>query len=140
MIAGYLLVAALVIWSPAGSQLGTEIFPTVDAGQFQVRVRAPTGTRIERTEEIAVKALELIKEKIGPDNVALSIGYVGTIPSSYPINAVYQWMSGPEDAILRVALKPGSGIATERLKSELRTELPDETASVAARQRSRRIS
>src|SRR6185369_15724040 len=34
------------------------------------------------------------------------------------------WMSGPEEAILRVALKPGAGINTERLKQDLRDELP----------------
>jgi multidrug efflux pump subunit AcrB len=122
LIGAYVVLAAGVIWL-AGSQLGMEIFPTVDAGQFQLRLRAPTGTRIERTEEIAVKALEFIKEKVGPENVAITVGYVGTVPSSYPINAVYQWMSGPEEAILRIALKSGS-YSTERLKEELRTELP----------------
>src|ERR1019366_1505766 len=101
-----------------------EIFPTIDAGQFQLRLRAPTGTRIERTEEIAVKALEIISDKVGADNVTITVGYVGTIPSSFPINAVFQWMSGPEEAILRIALKPGSGIATETLKEDLRKELP----------------
>ena len=33
------------------------------------------------------------------------MGYVGTIPPSFPINAVYQWSRGPEEAILRVALR-----------------------------------
>jgi multidrug efflux pump subunit AcrB len=123
VIGGYAVGAAAVIWL-AGSQLGWEIFPTVDAGQFQLRLRAPTGTRIERTEEIAIKTLELIKDKVGPDNVNITIGYVGTVPSSFPINSVFQWMSGPQEAILRVALKPGTGISVERLKVELREELP----------------
>ncbi|HZZ77789.1 MAG TPA: efflux RND transporter permease subunit, partial [Gemmataceae bacterium] len=127
VIAGYVAVAALVI-AAAGSQIGTEIFPTVDAGQFQLRLRAPTGTRIERTEQLAIRALEFIGDKVGRDNVAITIGYVGTIPPSFPINAVYQWMSGPEEAILRVALKPGT-YSTERLKSELRTELRNDLAA-----------
>ena len=50
--------AGLVIWL-VGGRLGTEIFPTVDAGQFQLRLRAPTGTRIERTEELAKQALDV---------------------------------------------------------------------------------
>jgi multidrug efflux pump subunit AcrB len=123
VIGAYAVVAAGVIWLVGGS-LGTEIFPTVDAGQFQLRLRAPTGTRIERTEQLAVKALEVIGDKVGKDNVTITIGYVGTIPPSFPINAVYEWMSGPEEAILRVALKPGS-YPTERLKEELRSELRD---------------
>ena len=45
-------MAAAVLWL-VGGRLGTEIFPTVDAGQFQLRLRAPVGTRIERTEQIA---------------------------------------------------------------------------------------
>ncbi len=125
VMGGYGIVAAVVIWF-AGSQLGAEIFPTVDAGQFQLRLRAPTGTRIERTEQIAVKALDLIKEKVGPENVSITVGYVGAVPSTYPINSVYQWMSGPEEAILRIALKPGSGQVTERLKEDLRNELPEQ--------------
>ena len=122
LIAGYAALATVVIWA-AGSQVGTEIFPTVDAGQFQLRLRAPTGTRIERTEQIALKTLDLIKDRVGADNVTITIGYVGSVPSSFPINSVYQWMSGPQEAILRIALKPGS-VSTERLKEDLRAELP----------------
>jgi multidrug efflux pump subunit AcrB len=119
----YLAGAGLLTWL-VGRQLGREIFPTVDAGQFQLRLRAPTGTRIEMTEQLTVQALEAIKKKVGPENVAISVGYVGLIPSSYPINTVYLWMSGPEEAVLRVALKPGSGVRVEELKAELRRELP----------------
>src|SRR5262249_12062603 len=107
-----------------GGRLGTEIFPAVDAGQFQLRLRAPTGTRIERTEEITQKALEVIKDSVGPDNVAISLGYVGVVPSSYPINGVYQRMGGPEEAVVRVALRAGGGVHTEGLKARLREELP----------------
>jgi multidrug efflux pump subunit AcrB len=118
------LVAALTIAWLAGRQLGREIFPTVDAGQFQLRLRAPTGTRIEVTEQLAIEALDAIKNNVGPDNVAISLGYVGLIGSSYPINTIYLWMSGPEEAVLRVALKPHSGVDIARLKEGLRRELP----------------
>jgi multidrug efflux pump subunit AcrB len=120
----YLGVTVVLVWW-AGSKLGREIFPTVDAGQFQLRLRAPTGTRIEMTEQLAIQALEAIKRKVGPDNVSISVGYLGQIPSSYPINTIFLWMSGPEEAVLRVALKPGSGIRVEELKKELRRELPE---------------
>ena len=127
LLPAYAAGAGLVIWL-VGNRLGREIFPTVDAGQFQLRLRAPTGTRIERTEEIAKQALEVIKDKVGPGNVDISLGYVGVVPSSFPINGVYQWMSGPEEAVLRVALKHGSGVRTERLKARLRDELPRDLA------------
>ena len=52
-----------------GRLLGTEIFPQVDAGQFQFRLRAPDGTRIEQTEEITREALDFIGKEVGPENV-----------------------------------------------------------------------
>jgi multidrug efflux pump subunit AcrB len=119
----YLGVAALLVWL-VGGRLGQEVFPTVDTGQFQLRLRAPTGTRIRVTEQLAVQALEAIRKKVGPDNVSISVGYLGLIASSYPINTIYLWMRGPEEAVLRVALKPGSGIRVEELKDQLRRELP----------------
>jgi multidrug efflux pump subunit AcrB len=118
----YLLVAvaALAFLAP---RLGTEPFPQVDAGQFQFRLKAPTGTRIEQTEAITQEALEFIKREVGPENVAISLGYVGVVPSSYPINSVYLWMGGPEEAVMRVALKPGTA-RIEELKARLREKLP----------------
>jgi len=128
LVSIYLVGAGLVIWL-VGGRLGTEIFPTVDAGQFQLRLRAPDGTRIERTEEIAKQALAVIDEVAGKDpegksKVAISVGYVGLLPSSYPINDIYLWMRGPEEAVLRVELKSGSGVRIEELKHQLRDELP----------------
>jgi len=119
MVGGYLLVALLVIaW--LGPRLGREIFPVVDAGQFRLRVRAPDGTQIARTERYALDLLDLVKEEVGEQNVALTLGYVGMIHSNFPVNAVYQWSRGPEEAILYVDLDEHSGIEVEILKERLR--------------------
>jgi multidrug efflux pump subunit AcrB len=128
LVGGYLVVAGAIIWL-VGNTLGREIFPTVDSGQFQFRLRAPDGTRIERTEEIAKEALQIIKQQVGNDSedqskVAISLGYVGLVASSYPINNIYLWTRGPEEAVLRIALKDGSGVRIEELKHRLRDELP----------------
>src|SRR2546426_7032400 len=72
----YLSAVGAVIFF-IGRGLGTEIFPTVEAGQLQVRFRAPTGTRVEGTEAIALQALEVIKGEAGSNNVELSLGFVG---------------------------------------------------------------
>ncbi len=122
LVGGY-LVACVAIVGILGSRLGTEIFPLVDAGEFRLRLRAPDGTHFERTEQLTLDVLRLIEERVGRDNLAITLGYVGTIPPSYPINAIYQWMRGPEEAMLRVALKPESGIRVEPLKEALRQEL-----------------
>ncbi len=123
LVPGYIVVAGALIWFVGGSR-GTEIFPTVDSGQFQLRLRAAVGTRIEETEQIAVQALNIIKEKVGAGNLDMTVGFGGVSPSSYTINTVYLWTAGPEEVVLRVALKHGSGIHLEELKKELRHELP----------------
>ena len=124
VVPAYLVASALAIVG-VGPTLGLEIFPKVDAGRFQLRIKAPTGTRIEETEKVAIATLDAIGQEVGRDRVDISVGYVGVIPSSYPINAIYQWTGGPEEVILRVALKPGSGIPVEGLKGRLRKTLSE---------------
>ena len=122
VVPAYLAVSVLVILL-VGPRIGVEIFPTIDAGEFRLRLRAPDGTHFETTERLALQTLDIVGKLVGKENIALTLGYVGTIPPSFPINAVYQWQRGPEEAILRIALQPGSRISTERMKEELRQEL-----------------
>jgi multidrug efflux pump subunit AcrB len=116
-------VVVLLILVFVGRKLGTDIFPTVDAGQVRVRLRAPTGTRIERTEEIALKALDIIAQEAGRNNIDITLGYVGAQPPSFPVNTIYQWSSGPHEAVLQIALKPGSGVRVAELRERLRPKL-----------------
>jgi multidrug efflux pump subunit AcrB len=116
--------------------LPMEIFPAVDAGQFQLRLRAPTGTRIERTELIALKALDVIKHEVGPDNVQITTGFIGVQPPNYPINTIYLFTSGPHEAVLTVALKPSAtlrgNVLEERLREKLKQALPGTTFTFEA--------
>jgi multidrug efflux pump subunit AcrB len=66
VVGAYLAAAGLIMWWVGGS-LGTEIFPAVDTGQFQLRLRAPDGTRIERTEAITKEALNILDDVVGKD-------------------------------------------------------------------------
>lgn len=119
VVPAYLAGCAWVIWQP-GVQLGREIFPSVDTGQFRLRMRAPDGTHFDRTERLTLDVQDIIKEQCGEENIDLMLGYVGTIPPSFPINAVYQWSRGPEEAILRVGFKRGSALRVETVKEQLR--------------------
>src|SRR5262249_9124659 len=68
--------------------------------------------------------LDEIKRTAGPDNVAVTLGYVGTQPPAYPINSIFLWTSGPHEAVLRVALKPDSPISVREIEEHLRQTLP----------------
>jgi multidrug efflux pump subunit AcrB len=122
VIAMYLIGSFAVI-GYFGTQLGRSIFPVVDAGQFRLRMRAPDGTHIVRTEELAKQSLSLIEDEVGAENVKLTLGYVGMIPSNFPVNAVYQWSRGPEEAILYVDLHESANLRDEELKERLRNKL-----------------
>jgi multidrug efflux pump subunit AcrB len=123
----YLMLSGLIAFF--GFQLlATEIFPTENGTQLQVRLRAPTGTRVERTREITLKALDVIADIAGKDNVSLTLGYAGTQPPSYPISAIYLWTSGPHESVLSVELKRihdmKAGFLKEKIRQRLKEVLP----------------
>jgi multidrug efflux pump subunit AcrB len=123
LVAGaYAAGAAGILWLVAPT-IGTEIFPDVDAGQFQLRMRAPTGTRVERTERDALKMLDVVKNAVGPENILVSTAFIGVQPASYPINLVHLWTSGPHEAVFKVALKPEAKLRGDELKERLRADL-----------------
>src|SRR5262249_12137706 len=126
MVTTSYLVASAVIIVVDGGALGPQIFPDVGTGQFQLHLRAPAGTRIERTEKIALGTLDAIKREVGPDNVEVTLAFVGTQPPNYPINAIYLWSSGSEEALLQIQLKRNSGVKINELKEQLRTKLAED--------------
>lgn len=122
IVCGYLALAGLIIML-VYPQLGLELFPRVDTGQFQVRMRAPTGTRVEETELRTIDLLNTIADVVGPANIDMSLAFVGTIPTSYPVNTIYLWSSGPHEALVRVALKSNAAIRVADLQERLRKKI-----------------
>ena len=126
----YLLVVLAGVFVVSRA-LGSDMFPTVDNGQFVLRLRAPTGTRIERTEQIALKALDVIRAEAGSGKVDSSLTYVGTASPNYPINSIFLWSSGPHEALITVALRARSGVRLARLQEQLRARFDRELPGVA---------
>ncbi|HPA19135.1 MAG TPA: efflux RND transporter permease subunit [Verrucomicrobiae bacterium] len=129
VVVAYVVVAGSTVWL-IGGRLGTEIFPKSDSGQFALRFRAPSGTQVARTEQIAREILATIaREAGGEDRVAVSIGMVGVHNASFPVNLVHLWNGGPEEGWLAVQLNGDAGRRIEDFKERLRRvfagELPD---------------
>ncbi len=135
VVVGYLL-ASLGTVVLVGRGLGLEIFPSVESGQFALRLRASPGTRLDVTEQVALKALEIIHREAGTNSVALTLGLVGVHAPNYPVNLIHLWNGGPDEAHLSVQLRAGSGIRIPELKDRLRsafaTELPEVRVSFEA--------
>jgi multidrug efflux pump subunit AcrB len=122
LLTGYGAFALLVIVL-IGPSLAREIFPSSASRQFRLRIDAPDGTRVAVTEDLVRQVLGLISHDAGSDNLDLTLSYVGTQGSSYPINAVFLWTSGPQQAVVNVGLKPGSSMKLGKLEEQLRKDL-----------------
>jgi multidrug efflux pump subunit AcrB len=121
IVLAYLAGAAAVIVL-IGGRLGTEVFPRVKSNELQVRLRAPPGTDIDGTEAVFLKALHVIEDAVGSNNVDISLGFIGLHGSAYPINFLYLWNGGTEEGVLHVQLKGGEQPRMDDLKDKLRQE------------------
>ena len=124
-VLGLYLVGTVGILYFVGGGLGTDIFPRMDTNSLQLRVRGPSGTRVERTERIAQQVLDAVSDIVGPENVEKSIAFVGVQPSSFPVSLIFLWTGGPHEAVMRIALNPETGIPTAQVEEELRKRLPE---------------
>jgi multidrug efflux pump subunit AcrB len=119
LVAVYVLATAGIV-AFIGPRLGREIFPSTGARQFQLRFRAPSGTKFESTERLAGDILAEIRRTAGADNVDVTLGYVGVQPSSYPINTIFLWTGGPHEGVLQIALRNSARVDLETLEEQLR--------------------
>ncbi|PIF47006.1 multidrug efflux pump subunit AcrB [Chryseobacterium sp. 52] len=113
------LAAALCVGFGLYQITGKDVLPSINSRQFQVRIKAAEGTRIEVTEIKVKKFLEHLKSKVGKDNIAISSVFIGQHPSTFAVSPIYLYNAGPHEALMQVALKEFNGNSDE-LKDELR--------------------
>jgi multidrug efflux pump subunit AcrB len=131
VVIGVYLLAAVALIAIVLPRIGTEVFPAVETKQLQLRLRAPTGTRLERTELIEMKAMDVIKNAVGAKNVEITTGFIGVQTPNYPINTIYLFASGQHEAVVGISLKPDAPAVTEALKEQLRRDLKKALPDVA---------
>jgi multidrug efflux pump subunit AcrB len=129
LLSAYGIVALLVLLFIT-PHIAEEIFPSAASTQFRLRIDAPDGTRVAVTEDLVKRVLASIHDVAGDKNLDLSLGYVGTQGSSYPINAVFLWTSGPQQAIINVGLRQDSSLKLADLEEQLRKKLPQQFPGV----------
>jgi multidrug efflux pump subunit AcrB len=87
------------------SNIGQDVLPRVNSSQFQLRMRAPDGTRIERTEEKALTVLSELEKMVGKEHIGITSVYVGQHPSLFSISPIYLFTAGPHEAVFQISLK-----------------------------------
>jgi multidrug efflux pump subunit AcrB len=104
-----------------GSRLRREFFPEVDAGAFEMYVRARPGTRIEETE-VQIAAVENVVKKNVGDDVELIISEIGVVADW---SAAYTPNSGPMDAVVKVQMKENRRHSAQEAVQTLRDAFAD---------------
>jgi multidrug efflux pump subunit AcrB len=100
--------------------IGRDVLPKVNGKLFQVRLRMPDGTRIERTEAQTIKFIDAINNLIGKKNVSITSAYVGNHPQLFSVSPIYLWMAGPHEAVVQVAMSEDYEANLDELKDAMR--------------------
>jgi multidrug efflux pump subunit AcrB len=87
--------------------VGRDFFPLIDGGQIQLHVRAPAGTRIEKTEEIFQAIEDKIREVISDDERGQILDNIGLPARNYNLAFSDGTTIGVNDGVILVTLKEG---------------------------------
>jgi multidrug efflux pump subunit AcrB len=107
------------------TNIGRDILPKSNAGQFQVRLRAPDGTRVEHTEQKVLATLSLLYQLVGKENILVTSAFVGQHPPQFSTSPVFLFMSGTHEAVLQVQMRPEYHENLEDLKERFRKKIHD---------------
>ncbi len=110
--------------------VGTDFFPSTDAGLMKLHVRAPAGSRIEKTEQI-FQAIETRIHDIIPANELETLNDMIGVPVSYNLAFIQTDNVGPMDGEILIALKPNHHETAEykrRIREMIAREFPGDTA------------
>lgn len=124
VVAGFL---ALFLLSFALYPLvGVSFFPRTDAGQFVINVKAPTGTRLELTENYVKRVEDIIRQVIPSDELNSVVSNIGLMPD---LSALFTPNSGMHTAFVQVGLKEdhkvGSFDYMNRVRRQIASDLPE---------------
>jgi multidrug efflux pump subunit AcrB len=111
-------------------QLGRDFFPSVDAGQFRLHVRAPSGMRIEETSRLVNGVETVIREEIPTGEISGILDNIGIPFGGIPLTYIDNGLTGTADADILVSLRshhrPTDGYV-RRLRSRLNHDFPGTT-------------
>ncbi len=116
-LAGSLGLAALCL-----SVIGKDMLPHSNAGQMQLRVREPNGTRLEITERTVKGILGIIDSTVD-GHVSITSAFVGTVSPNYGHSNLYVFNSGSHEAVLQVELAEGYKVNMDELKDKIRANV-----------------
>lgn len=122
--------AAIVLVLLGGMAIGTDILPAGNSGDIQLRIAAPEGTRLEKTEIYLKKVTALISKGLPENAVNITSAFVGLQPSALAINPIFLFTSASHEAVLQVSVnqdiydKPMDELK-EEIRQKIKKEFPE---------------
>ncbi|MGC4037633.1 MAG: efflux RND transporter permease subunit [Chitinophagaceae bacterium] len=121
IVAIYLLLA-IALSALCFVSIGKDMLPKSNAGQLQLRVKEPDGTRLEITERMAKDVLNVI-DSTAKGHVAITSAFVGTVSPNYGHSNLYVFNSGSHEAVMQVELNEDFKVNMDDFKDELRKNI-----------------
>ncbi len=128
------LTAAVIVGAVAlvlfgmGPFLGRSYFPRTDPGQFVINIKAPSGTRIELSNQYIAQVEDEIRKIIPPSELGMIVSNIGITPD---LSAIYTTNSAMDTAFVQVSLKEdhkvGSYAYMEQVRRKLASDMPELT-------------
>ncbi|MBC9794972.1 efflux RND transporter permease subunit [Sinomicrobium weinanense] len=123
IVGGYLLIVILLV-GLCFSWIGTDILPASDARDLQLRIQAPQGSTLEKTEEYILNIEDLIKEETGEGGIKITSAFVGMHSPNSPINPIFLFTTGSHEAVLQFSVNGEAyNGSMEALKERIRNKV-----------------
>lgn len=105
--------------------LGVSFFPRTDPGQFVINLKAPSGTRVELTEDYVKQVEDLIRGVVPADELQIIVSNIGITTD---FSAIYTPNSASHTAFVQVSLREGHKVGSyeymRRVREQLSQKLP----------------
>ena len=105
--------------------LGVAFFPRTDPGQFVINYKAPSGTRIELSEQYAKQVEDVVRQVVPENELGMIVSNIGITTD---FSAIYTPNSAPDTGFVQVSLKEGHKIGSyeymQQVRERLREDLP----------------
>lgn len=129
-VLGIYVILVLVLIATGATLIGTDILPASNSGDIQLRIVAPEGSRLEKSEGYLKKVTEIIQSQLPPDAIKITSAFVGLQPSATAINPVFLFTSGTHESVLQVSIDQhvfSGSIASlkESIRKDIKAQLPE---------------
>ncbi|HWD18049.1 MAG TPA: efflux RND transporter permease subunit [Verrucomicrobiae bacterium] len=106
--------------------IGRAYFPRTDPGQFVISMKAPSGTRLEVTDQIVGRVEAAVRAVVPPSELKIIVSNIGLTPG---FSSILNPNSAPHTAVIQVALKEGHAVSSydymDRVRARLRRDVPE---------------